>query len=115
MALDDVRIGSGIVNKQISITISGKNSDVLLVSDQAGKAGKVFAFNLSSDKNARFIIRSGSEVIKEVCLNSDTTFSEQSSSCIWPLFQGLMHSDISVYQSDIATLNARAYAQYRWE
>jgi len=115
MSLEDTRIGSGIVNKQVSQAISDKTT-ATLVSAVAGKSVKVFRLILSSTATAKFRICSdASNVLLDLASHSDTVIDLQTNNELWPVLQAGKSSDLQIYQSDLTSLDARVYIQYRQE
>lgn len=114
MAFDKIITVGGIELTQNNVDITDK-TDNTLVADSTGKIAKIFKLILTSDGGAKFSIRSGSQKVADIYVRSDTTFEDSNYDFRWPVFQGNLGSDLRVDQSDLSSLTANAYIQYRYD
>lgn len=115
MSLKDFQIVRGCVIKQYPVSITDK-IEQSIASSVSNKTVKVFRLFLSCDRPCTFIIKSGTQVVRKLFFDSDTgAFSEGSASPSWPIFTGEDSSDLMIYQSDVAAVDAFGYFQYKQE
>lgn len=116
MSLDNIKMSGGVIFQQKYVDVVS-DSSVELVAAVSGKRIRVFRLTLSSNiGETTFRIRTGGEKIKTLFIPSDAVFFEESSIDFrWPIFQGNFGSDLTIRQSDLTSLGAGIYFQFRVE
>ena len=115
MALEDFQMMGGVIFKQVKIDVTNKQEQTI-VAASSGKKAKVFRLVVTCNQACKFVIRTSTDELRKIFFSSDVVpFIEESSNFKWPVFAGNLSADLQIYQSDLASVDACAYVQYRYE